>query len=184
MRVAIFGGSFDPPHVAHVLAVAYVLAVGDVDEVLVVPCFRHPLAKALTSFADRFAMCERAMGWLPRTRVSRVEEELGGESRTLRTLEHLAAQHPGWQMRLVVGADVVVESPRWHGYDAIARLAPPLVLGRAGVAYEGAPPALLPEVSSSAIRRALAQGESDAIAALVPRDVLAFIAERGLYRAA
>ena len=87
-RVAIFGGSFNPPHVAHVLAVTYVLATEDLDEILVVPCFRHPFAKELAPFEDRFAMCELAMAWLPKVTVSRVEQELGGESRTLRTVEH------------------------------------------------------------------------------------------------
>jgi hypothetical protein len=108
--IAIFGGSFNPPHVAHVLAVTFVLATAEVDRVLVVPTFQHPFAKALASYEDRVRMCTLAMGWLPRVEVSRVEEELGGESLTLRTLEHLHAQHPDWQMRLVIGADVLVDS--------------------------------------------------------------------------
>ena len=75
---------------SHVLAVTYLLAAAEPDQVLVVPCFLHPLAKDLAPFEDRIAMCERAMGWLPRTVVSRVEGELGGESRSLRTVAHLA----------------------------------------------------------------------------------------------
>lgn len=182
MRVAIFGGSFDPPHVGHVLAVAYVLATEAVDLALVVPCFRHPLGKELSGFEHRLAMCELAMGWLPRTRVSTVERELGGPSRTLRTLEHLAAEHPAWSMRLVIGADVLVEAPRWHAFDAITRLAPPIVLGRAGVSHPDAPEPVLPEVSSSAIRAALRDGEAARVEKLLARGVAAYATAHALYR--
>jgi nicotinate-nucleotide adenylyltransferase len=182
VNVFIFGGSFNPPHVAHVLAVTYVLATQDVDQVLVVPCYLHPLAKELATFEHRLAMCERAMGWLPRTMVSRVEEELGGESRTLRTVEHLRARHPEWRMRLVVGADILLEGRRWYGFDRVIELAPPLVLGRAGFEAEGSPAPLLPEISSSEIRDSIRAGRQSEIEALVPRGVLAYIAEHRIYR--
>jgi len=180
-NVFIFGGSFDPPHVAHVLAVAYVLATQDVDRVLVIPCYRHPFNKELAPFGHRFAMCEQAMGWLPHTIVSPVERELGGESRTLRTVEHLGKLHPEWRMRLVVGADILLEGRRWHGFDRVVELAPPLILGRAGVQAQGAPLPLLPELSSSDIRQALREGRRSDVEPLVPRAVLAYIDAHGLY---
>ena len=80
------------------------------------------------------AMSEGAMGWLPRTIISRVEEELGGQSRTLRTVEHLHALHPDWKMRLVVGGDILLEGRRWHGFERVVELSPLLVLGRRGFA--------------------------------------------------
>ncbi len=183
MKVAVFGGSFNPPHVAHVLACALVLAVEDVDRLLVVPTYRHPFAKALAPYDDRVAMCELAMAPLAGVEVSRVEEELGGESRTLRTLEHLAAAHADWRMRLVIGADILAETPKWFGFDAITRLAPPLVLARAGVEAPGAGPPLLPEVSSTQVRAAIARGAWDEVAKLLPRKVLARVRARGLYGA-
>jgi nicotinate-nucleotide adenylyltransferase len=183
VNVFLFGGSFDPPHIAHVLAVSYVLATEEADLVAVVPCYKHPFSKELAPFDDRFAMCERAMGWLPRTQVLRVEEELGGESRTLRTVEHLQSVHPDWRMRLVLGADVLLEGPRWHGFDRVAALAPPVVLGRAGVATEQAPHPVLPEISSTTIRDAIRAGKAHEVAALLPRGVLAHIEAKGLYRA-
>jgi nicotinate-nucleotide adenylyltransferase len=179
--VAVFGGSFNPPHVAHVLAVTYVLSVHDVDEVLVVPAFQHPFAKSLAPYEDRVKMCELAMAWLPRVSVSRVEEELGGESRTLRTLEHLANAHPDWSLRLVMGADLVVESPKWHGFDRIKELAPPIVLGRVGVPLASAPPAFLPEVSSTAVRAHIGAGRWDEVAPYLPRAVLAHVKDHKLY---
>jgi nicotinate-nucleotide adenylyltransferase len=184
VNVYLFGGSFNPPHIAHVLAVTYVLATEEVDQVAVVPCYLHPFAKELAPFEHRFAMCERAMGWLPRTKVLRVEEELGGESRTLRTVEHLRNLHPDWRMRIVLGADVLLEGPRWHGFERVAELAPPIILGRAGVVTKEGPRAVLPDISSTAIRDAIRAGRAGEIAPLLPRSVLAYIDAKGLYRGA
>ena len=181
-KVAIFGGSFNPPHLAHVLAVSIVLATEEIDRIVVIPTFQHPFAKALAPYDDRVTMSALAMGWLPKVEVSRVEEELGGESRTLRTLEHLRSAHPGWAMRLLMGADLLVESPKWFGFDRISAIAPPLVLGRVGVEMAGAPPPVLPAISSTDVRAKIAANAWDELAALVPRAVLAHVRARGLYR--
>jgi nicotinate-nucleotide adenylyltransferase len=193
-RVAIFGGSFNPPHVAHVLAVVYALATAPIDEVLVVPVFRHPFAKELASFEERLAMCELGLGWIPRVTVSPVERELGGESLTLRTVEHLAKAHPDWSLRLLIGADVLGDLPKWHRFDRIAELARPLVLGRVGVVppppgqgpvpIPTAPLPVLPRVSSTEIRTAIAAGDLAAVRARVPSAVLDFIEQHHLYRGA
>jgi nicotinate-nucleotide adenylyltransferase len=182
VNVAIFGGSFNPPHVAHVLAVAYVLSSEPIDELLVIPCYRHPFAKELAPFEDRFAMCERAMGWIPKTRVSRVEEELGGESWTLRTVQHLRSVRPTDELRLIVGADVLVEGKRWRGFDELRELAPFIVLGRAGHAAPDCR-VLLPDVSSTMIRQALREGRRADLAGLVPRSVLDYLDTHPIYRA-
>jgi nicotinate-nucleotide adenylyltransferase len=181
--VAIFGGSFNPPHLSHVLGATVVLSTQKVDRLLVVPTFKHPFAKNLESYDDRVTMCEHALAWLPRVSVSRVEEELGGESLTLRTLEHLHARHPDWEMRLVIGADVLGDAHKWHRYDDVIKLAPPIVLGRANVQVDGAPTPVLPGISSTNVRALIAKGAWDDLAELVPRDVLAFIRSRGLYAA-
>ncbi len=180
--MAVFGGSFNPPHLAHVLAVTCVLSLHQVDGLLVVPTFRHPFAKPLAPFDERVRMCELAMGWLPKVEVSRVEETLGGESRTLRTLEHLASAHPSWQLRLVVGADILLEAHKWYGFERIQEIAPLLVLGRVGVAHPRAPVAHLPGISSTDVRADLAAGQFEKLADVLPRDVLAHIRARGLYR--
>ena len=182
MNVAVFGGSFNPPHIGHVLAGAYVLSVHDVDELLVVPCFLHPLGKQLAPFEDRFAMSVHAMGWLPRTSVSQVERELGGASRTLRTIEHLRSIRPRDTFRLVVGADILLEGKRWHGFDRVLELAPAIILGRAGVELAGAPPPVLPEVSSTTIRDAAAAGRFEQVRSLLPRAVADYVESKHLYR--
>lgn len=191
-RVAIFGGSFNPPHVAHLLAVVYALSTAPIDEVLVVPVFRHPFAKELASFDERLAMCELGLGWIPRVTVSPVERELGGESLTLHTVEHLAAAHPDWSLRLLIGADVLGDLPKWHRFDRIASIASPLVLGRVGVVPpspgEGPGPIptaslpVLPNVSSTEIRAAIAARDLEAVRARVPSSVLDYIEAHRLYR--
>lgn len=181
MIVAIFGGSFNPPHVAHVLGVAYVLSTQEIDRILVLPTFQHPFAKSLAPFEDRVEMCKLAMGWMPKVEVSRIEADLGGESRTLRTLEHLRAAHPDWAMRLIMGADLLAESHKWYGFDEIKKIAPPLVLGRVGVTLDGAPAPLLPAISSTDVRAKLAAGDFADLAQVLPREVLAHIRARGLY---
>jgi nicotinate-nucleotide adenylyltransferase len=183
VNVAVFGGSFNPPHVAHVLACALLPSVEEVDRVLVVPTHRHPLAKSLAPYEDRVRMCELAMAELTRVEVSRVEQDLGGESLTLRTLEHLARVHADWHLRLVVGADILLEAPRWYRFDAIEKLAPLIVLGRAGFDAPTPRPAILPDVSSTLIRAAIERGAWSELQPLVPRAVLAYIRARGLYGA-
>ncbi len=107
---------------------------------------------------------------------------MGGESRTLRTLEHLAQEHPEWALRLVIGADILTEAPRWFGFDAIGKIAPPIVLARAGFEATGAGPALLPEVSSTQVRAAVARGDWTVAEKLVPRGVASYMREAELYR--
>lgn len=179
--IGIFGGSFNPPHLSHVLALAVVHARFDVERLLVVPAYQHPFAKSLAPFDDRVKMCELAMGWLPRVEVSRVEEELGGESRTLRTIEHLRQMYPDKTLRFVMGADVMVESSKWYRFDRIVELAPPIVLGRVGIAYPNAPPPVLPDISSTEVRAKLASGDLATIEPLVPKAVIEYALARRLY---
>jgi nicotinate-nucleotide adenylyltransferase len=171
-----------------VLAVAYALSVGLVDRVLVVPVFEHALGKRLVPFPHRLEMSRRAFGWLPGVEVSSIEERLGAPSRTLRTIQALGAEHPEWRLRLLVGSDITGEIEKWHAFEEIERRAPPLVLARAGSpAVEGAP-ALLPAVSSTAVRQLLERsGRGEAmnaeLGALVPHAVLEYVAEHDLYLA-
>lgn len=185
MDVAFYGGSFNPPHVAHVLAASYVLATGAFEKLLVVPVHAHALDKQLAPFDDRARMCELALGWLPNVEVSSIERELPLPSRTLYTLQALQERHPDWRMRLVIGADVLLETQKWHAFERVAQLAPPLILGRVGVQHPEAPPPILPDVSSTRVRELLAR-RSDPEAArelerLVPRAVLDYVAEHHLY---
>ena len=179
MNVAIFGGSFNPPHAAHVLAIAYVLATADVERLVVVPAFKHPFAKHLEPFDERVRMCELATAIFPRVEVSRVERDLDGL--TLHTLEALQREHPDWKMHLVMGADILLEADKWFRFDDVKKLAPPIVLGRMGVIGTSAPAPLLPEISSTRVRELIAAKDWTALAPLVPRAVIEHIREKNLY---
>ncbi len=181
--VAVFGGSSNPPHVGHVLAVTYVLSVHRVDSVLIVPAFHHPFHKELCSFEHRAAMTRLAFREIARAEVSEIERQLAADvSRTVDTLEALIDRHPDWRLRLVVGADVLHDRGKWHRFERVVELAPLLVLGRAGVTHPEAPRAVLPEVSSSSIRQAFATSDQRALEGVVPSAVLDYIEREGLYR--
>ncbi len=133
MRVAIFGGSFNPPHLAHQMAALYVLETAAIDELWIVPAFQHPFGKVLAPFAHRLQMCELAAAALgPRVKVSAVERDLGVESRTLRTVRRLQQEFPAHAFSLVIGADLLAELPSWQDSAELQRSVPFLVVGRAG----------------------------------------------------
>ncbi len=179
-RVALLGGSFNPPHVAHLMAAFWALATQPVDEVWLLPAYTHPFGKDLAPFADRVRMCELAARALRGVHVCAAEEELAGDplvGKTARTLEHLREKRPTHRFSLVVGADVLPETGKWYRWDRVCELAGLVVVGREGYpAVEGAP--ALPAVSSTLIRERLARGED--VSALVPRKVLEYVRERGL----
>ena len=183
--VAIYGGSFDPPHVSHVLAAVYALKVGGFDQVLVVPVFEHAFQKQLTPFQHRLRMCELAFQGIDGVLVSPIERELATPSLTLRTLEALSAVHPDWALRLLVGSDVLSDTAKWHAFDRIAALAPPYVLARPGYPHPDADALPLPDVSSTRVREALAQrarpSQSAVLTNSVPRAVLEYIEQHQLY---
>lgn len=184
MRVALFGGSFNPPHVGHQMAALYVLETAAVDALWFVPAFRHPFDKPLADFDDRMKMCELAAAALgPRARVSDIERELGGPSRTLRTVQTVRRRYPDDVFSLVIGSDLVGEVDSWNGAAELRRLISFVVVGRAGRGADAHPRSGgavdIPDVNSTEIRATIGTGRRPA--GLVPKSVLDYIASRGLY---
>jgi nicotinate-nucleotide adenylyltransferase len=181
MDVALLGGSFNPPHVGHLLAAHVVRALEPVDQVWFVPAAHHPFGKPLIDFAHRLAMCDLmcrdASGWLL---ASDIEGVLGGNGYTVDTLRELHRRWPDWRWTLVVGSDIVPEMAKWREPEEIRRLARIVVLNRAGHPASGALGPPLVKVSSSEVRAALAAGRGGE--GLVHREVLAYIERHGLYR--
>lgn len=182
-EIAIFGGSFDPPHIGHVLLAQYALSVTDVVDLIVAPAYTHAFGKDLTAFEHRMAMAKLAFADLGRVSVDPIEYELGGVSRTIRLVEQLALRHPQHGLRLLVGADILLEASKWQRFEGVRAIAPLIVAGRGGFSHPDIDPLAptLPEVSSSEIRDALARGES--VSTRVPARVREYIAQHGLYRA-
>lgn len=179
-RVAIYGGSFDPPHLGHVLSVAWALSAADIDEVWVVPTWKHAFGKAhAASFDARMAMCELAFDPFRGVTVSDIERQLGDVSRTLRTLETLRSRHPDVELRLLIGADVLPTVDRWFRWDDVVQLAPPLVVGRVGYPMPEGCPIAIPNVSSTEVRESLEHARP--LKGLVPGTVVEHIRTQGLY---
>ncbi len=180
--VAILGGSFNPPHVAHLMAAYWTLATQEVSEVWLLPSYRHPFGKDLAPFEHRVAMCELAARALRGVAVCTAEAELRDDplvGKTARTLEHLVAKHPTHAFSLIVGADVLPETDKWYRWDRVKELARVVVVGREGFPpVPGAPS--LPRISSTEIRARISRGED--VSGLVPRKVREYVAEKGLYR--
>ncbi|HRE90590.1 MAG TPA: nicotinate-nicotinamide nucleotide adenylyltransferase, partial [Myxococcota bacterium] len=107
-RVALYGGSFDPPHNGHVLLATWVLsrATPPLDALWLLPAAGHAFGKALTPFQTRVAMLERAFAHLgPKVRVEPIENTLPTPSYTVDTVRALCAQHPGTEFSLIMGSD-------------------------------------------------------------------------------
>lgn len=182
MRVGIFGGSFNPPHVGHVLAATYALCQGEVDLVLVVPTFCHPFGKSLAGFQSRYEMSKLAFEWLPGVQVSDIENTLPTPSRTLNTVEALLGRHPEWQLRLIMGADLLHEAERWFAFDRLREVAPPLVIGRSGYPSDSDTFLDLPKVSSSYLRELTRQQDWGGVRRLTHFAVAEYIIANGLYQ--
>lgn len=179
-RVGIFGGSFNPPHLGHQALCLMLLEACEIDELWLVPTYRHYFGKELADYDHRVVMCERLIAPLgERACVSQVEKQLSADkSRMLDTLQELHKRHSQIDFRLVVGADILQETDRWYRWDEVAALAPPLVFGRHG--YEGGELPAPPDISSTRIRELLAQGET--ALPMVPRSVQEYIDAEDLYR--
>ncbi len=181
MIYGFFGGSFDPPHMSHVLACLWALETGLVERILLVPCAQHALGKEIqASFEDRMEMCRRAVRRLDRwVEVLDIEGHRQEVSYTIDTLNELHKERPGAEWRLVIGSDILEESSRWKAWDQVERLAPPLVVprltGQGGSEAGGD----LRALSSSELRRRLAA--ADLPPGVLPAGVLAYIRERKLY---
>ena len=165
-RVAVYGGSFCPPHLGHLLAATYALGYG-LDEVWVFPVYQHRFAKPLQAdFATRLRWCAQTFAPLgPRVVIRDDERELvraGGTGATIHLVQHLQQKHPDVRLRLLVGTDVLAERQRWLQWDELAQLAPPLVLPRAGAAVDSGfvgevLPLAVGDVSSTLLRERLGQ---------------------------
>lgn len=158
-RVALFGGSFDPPHICHAMAAMWALQTRPIDEVWWVPTYEHAFGKNLLAYDSRIRMVEAIVSVTPnRMRCSRIEEELGGVSRTVDTVQALIEKHPSAKFSLLMGADLVDELPAWKGADELLELVEIHVIGREGYKSPPTHDLRLPNISSTAIREAIESG--------------------------
>jgi nicotinate-nucleotide adenylyltransferase len=199
MRVALFGGTFDPPHRAHLTVARAAAAKFSLDTVLFAPTARQPLKPdgASASFTDRLAMVELLCDEkAPRFEASTLDAPRadGQPNYTIDTLQNLRSELPASQLFVIIGADAFLDLRRWRSPEALLQAAEWIVVSRPGFSLADlAPLALTPEqceriyflhevqetASASKVRERLAGG-LDCSAFLMP-EVLDYIQEHHLY---
>lgn len=133
MRIGLLGGSFDPPHVGHLLTASDAVDALGLDRLVLVPAAQQPLKQGQHAPAEhRLAMTRLLAGADPRLDVDPVEIERGGLSYTVDTLATYVARYPGAELVFLVGADVLPSFPRWREPDRIRELATVAVMQRNG----------------------------------------------------
>jgi nicotinate-nucleotide adenylyltransferase len=188
VQTVLFGGTFDPIHNAHMEVAREVLRRFQAARIVFVPAARPPHKSDATfaSFDDRVRMAELACAAEgdPRFEVSRIEENFP-RSYSILTIEKMLEQGDG-PLSFLIGADAFAEIETWHRWQDVVRLVEFIVVTRPGAAWKLPAGARVRElsglwlpVSSSEIRRALAQSEENVP---VPPAVLEWIRARGLYR--
>ncbi|HEY7105874.1 MAG TPA: nicotinate-nucleotide adenylyltransferase [Acidimicrobiia bacterium] len=187
-RIGVFGGTFDPVHVAHIVVACETRAVLDLDRVLLVVAGDpwQKRGRVVASARDRLMLVEAAVETVEGVEASGIEVERDGASVTADTLEVLAGPHR--ELFLVLGADAVANMHTWKRLDDTRDLATIVVVERRGDAHAEPPGAgwkvervAIPrlDVSSTDIRDRLAAGRP--IDGLVPPAVLHAIDAHGLY---
>jgi nicotinate-nucleotide adenylyltransferase len=140
MRVALFGGSFDPPHRGHLAIATAAADAFDLDEVLFAPAGRQPLKpeSAPAPFADRVAMLSLACIPDPRFGVSSLDAPHpdGTPNYTIETLTALHQLLPGDTILVLVGADSFLDLPRWRDPRHLLELAEWIVVSRPGFSLD------------------------------------------------
>ena len=195
MRIGILGGTFDPIHLGHLAAARAAIECAQLDRVLVLPSGRPPHRQAAVADAQhRLAMSRLAVEDDPRLEVSDAEIRREGLSYTVDTLRELRLAHPGDEMFLILGWDAARMFATWHEPQEVQKLASIVVVTRPGspqpdedaIRAAGLDPWATivcvrptPDISGSALRRAIAKGES--LEDRVPDAVERYIVEHGLY---
>lgn len=180
MRIAYYGGSFNPPHYGHFLVASWALCGGFVDQVWMVPCYQHAFGKALAPYEDRITMCELgAAGIGERLVVSRIEEELGGPKYTIDAIKATTQRFPEHEFRLLVGTDILNETDQWKSFEELKTLAPLLVAPRGGYEHGNELGFQIPEVASHVVRERLTKALD--VTPAIPPPVAAYIRDKALY---
>lgn len=192
-RLGVFGGTFDPPHIGHLIVARDAAEALGLDRLLLVPAARppHKDVAAGTPARLRLEMVQAAVGDDPLLAVSEVEVDRPGPSYAVDTLRQLQVQHPQSDLFLIIGADQWRELAGWKDPQALAELATIAVMARQGedpapldpgVGVACTPvPVRRVDVSSSDVRARVRAGRS--IRDLVPDKVRAIIEREALYRA-
>ena len=189
-RVGIFGGTFDPIHIGHLIIGQEIMLECALDRVVFMPSGDPPLKHTMTSAEDRAVMVSLSVRDYPGFELSRFELSRSGKSYTIETLRHLRRNMgEDTKIFLIIGADNAVEMGDWFDPEGVLDLAQVLVAERPGFERERVDPAFksrmqfietpLIDISSTAIRERVRNRKP--ISFLVPDAVADYIRTQGLY---
>jgi nicotinate-nucleotide adenylyltransferase len=196
MRLGLFGGTFNPIHLGHLILAEQCREVCGLDRVWLIVAGSPPHKPgSRTAVGHRLEMARIAVAGHPAFAVSDIETTRPGPHYSVETLESIRRDHPGDELFFLIGADSLADLPSWREPGRIAQLATIVVVNRPGL--EEVDPARLPDfgpgshplvwvsippvgIASTDLRRRLAEGRS--IRYMVPRGVEAYIDAHGLYR--
>jgi nicotinate-nucleotide adenylyltransferase len=189
LRLGLFGGTFDPPHVGHLVTAVNVRHALGLDAVMLMVAnvpWQKEGSRRITDAESRFAMVEAAVAEVDGLEAGRLEIDHGGPSFTADTLAALAERYPGAELFTVVGDDAAAGLQTWERWEDVVKSSTMVVVDRPGA------PVQLPagvdwvhvevphlEVSSTDLRQRVVDGRP--LDYLVTQPVLDLIAERGLY---
>jgi len=190
-RIGLFGGTFDPPHVGHLVTAVNVGYALDLDVVILMVAnvpWQKEGSRLLTAAEDRLAMVEAAVGEVSGLVAGRTELDIGGPSYTADTLRELEDQYPGAEFFTVMGADAAAGFQTWDRYQEVIARSALVAVDRPG-SQQPLPGGIdwirveVPrlEVSSTDLRSRFTDGRP--LDYLVTRPVLEVIAQRSLYGA-
>lgn len=187
MRTGVFGGSFDPPHLGHLIVAENLRSSLDLDRVLWTPAAisPHKLDADPASAGHRSRMIDLAIADNPAFELCNIELERSGPSYTVDSLDQLTSSFPADEFFLLLGMDSLVGFHTWREPDRILRLATIVAYPRAGVELPANThdavivDSPVVEISSTLVRRRVGAGQS--IRYLVPEPVRRYIEEMRLY---
>ncbi len=138
MKVAILGGSFNPPHICHLLLMHYVLTTSPMDQIWCLPCYKHAFGKKLLPFHHRLEMCSLAIESFreDRVKVLPLERDRQGTSWTIETVLYVKKLYPELDLTWIIGSDVLPELDQWKGFERLQSLVSFFVVPRAGASHE------------------------------------------------
>ncbi len=185
-RIGILGGTFDPPHIGHLIIANEVLAAFDLDGIWFMPNQDPPHKKKSNAIldVDRVNLLKQAISGHPNFKTELIELERIGPSYTYETMKILTDKHKDTQFYFIIGADMIEYLPKWYSIDKLLKLVQFIGVQRPAYDTKSSYPILyvdVPEmeISSSLIRQRIKEGKT--IRYLVPDTVRNYIEEKGLY---
>lgn len=184
-KIGILGGTFDPPHIGHLIIANEVREYMELDEIRFMPNNVPPhKTKTSTTNRERFDMLTLAIGTNPYLNIDTIEWERTGPSYTIDTIKLMKEREGDSEIYFIIGADMIEYLPKWKDIDELSQLVRFIGVRRPGYSTETSYPVKLvdiPEiaVSSSWIRSKISKGKT--INYLVPEAVKLYIEENRLY---